>query len=231
MFNFLSPTSAADATRPAWLPPHLLQLFPGAALSCVIAMAATLVSTLHGGPQFLYALFFGVAFHYLSQDPKAKPGIEFCSRNVLRLGVGLLGARITASQIAGLGWSTAAIVIAAVVTTMLCGSLLGRRLGLTRAQGVLSGGAVAICGASAALAISSVLPRNKESERFTLMVVVTVTVLSTLAMVAYPLIAKVLHLPPELAGLFLGGTIHDVAQVVGAGYMLNHETGDYATIV
>jgi uncharacterized integral membrane protein (TIGR00698 family) len=231
MLKFLLPTSAADTAHPIGLPQQLLQLFPGAALCCVIAMAATLVSTLHGGPQILYALFFGVAFHYLSQDPKAKPGIEFCSRNVLRLGVGMLGARITASQIAGLGWSTAAIVIAAVVTTMLCGSFLGRRLGLTRAQGVLSGGAVAICGASAALAISSVLPRNKENERFTLMVVVTVTVLSTLAMVAYPLIAKVLHLQPELAGLFLGGTIHDVAQVVGAGYMLNHDTGDYATIV
>lgn len=231
MLKFLLPASAADTAHPIGLPQQLLQLFPGAALCCVIAMAATLVSTLHGGPQILYALFFGVAFHYLSQDPKAKPGIEFCSRNVLRLGVGMLGARITASQIAGLGWSTAAIVIAAVVTTMLCGSFLGRRLGLTRAQGVLSGGAVAICGASAALAISSVLPRNKENERFTLMVVVTVTVLSTLAMVAYPLIAKVLHLQPELAGLFLGGTIHDVAQVVGAGYMLNHDTGDYATIV
>ena len=117
-----------------------------------LAMAATLVSTLHGGPQFLYALFFGVAFHYLSQDPKTRPGIEFCSRTVLRVGVGLLGARITASQIAGLGWSTAAIVIAAVVTTLLCGVLLGRFLGLNRAQSVLSGGAVAICGASAALA-------------------------------------------------------------------------------
>lgn len=210
---------------------QLLNFLPGAALSCVIAMAATLVAKLHGGPQLLYALFFGVAFHYLSHDAKTRPGIEFCSRTVLRLGVGLLGARITASQIAGLGWSTAAIVIAAVVTTLLCGVLLGRRLGMNRAQGVLSGGSVAICGASAALAISAVLPRNKESERFTLMVVVTVTVLSTLAMVIYPLIAKLLHLPPELAGLFLGGTIHDVAQVVGAGYMLNQETGDYATIV
>lgn len=231
MFNFQSSTSAADTAHPAWMPPHLLQLLPGTALSGVIAMAATLVSTLHGGPQFLYALFFGVAFHYLSHDAHTRPGIEFCSRTVLRLGVGLLGARITASQIAGLGWSTAAIVIAAVVTTLLCGVLLGRRLGLNRAQAVLSGGAVAICGASAALAISAVLPRNKESERFTLMVVVTVTVLSTLAMVIYPLIAKLLHLPPELAGLFLGGTIHDVAQVVGAGYMLSPETGDYATIV
>ena len=206
-------------------------VMPGSLLAGVVAMAATLVSTLHGGPQLLYALFFGVAFHYLSSDAKTKPGIEFCSRNVLRLGVGLLGARITASQIAGLGWSTAVIVILAVITTLYCGSLLGRRLGMTRAQGVLSGGSVAICGASAALAISSVLPRTKDSERFTLTVVVTVTVLSTIAMVVYPLIARALGFPPDLAGLFLGGTIHDVAQVVGAGYTIDHKTGDYATIV
>lgn len=215
--------------------PHLVEftktVMPGSLLSGVVAMAATLVSTLHGGPQLLYALFFGVAFHYLSEDAKTKPGIEFCSRNVLRLGVGLLGARITASQIAGLGWSTAVIVILAVITTLYCGSLLGRRLGMTREQGVLSGGSVAICGASAALAISSVLPRTKDSERFTLTVVVTVTVLSTIAMVLYPLIARALGFPPDLAGLFLGGTIHDVAQVVGAGYTIDHKTGDYATIV
>ena len=229
VFNFL--TSTAAPRNALQLPQQLPQLLPGAALSCVIAMAATLVSTLHGGPQFLYALFFGVAFHYLSHDAKTLPGIEFCSRSVLRLGVGLLGARITAGQIVGLGWSTAAIVIVAVVTTLLSGVFLGRRLGMNRAESVLSGGAVAICGASAALAISAVLPRSKESERFTLMVVVTVTVLSTLAMVIYPLVAKLLHLPPERAGLFLGGTIHDVAQVVGAGYMLSPETGDYATIV
>jgi uncharacterized integral membrane protein (TIGR00698 family) len=204
---------------------------PGTGLATLIALAATSVSTLHGGPQLLYALLFGVAFHYLSHEPRTRPGIEFCSRAILRLGVGLLGARITAAQIVGLGWETALTVIAALVTTMLCGLIVGSRLGMTRAQRVLSGGAVAICGASAALAISAVLPREKEGDRFTLMVVVTVTVMSTLAMVVYPLIARFLHLPAELAGLFLGGTIHDVAQVVGAGYMLDHETGDIATIV
>jgi len=224
-------TSASVALERQGVLRRATHLTPGIALAGVVAMAATFVSTMHGGPQFLYALFFGVAFHYLSQGVKAKPGIEFCSRGVLRLGVGLLGARITAAQIAGLGWSTALIVIAAVVTTLMCGVLLGRKLGLTRAQSVLSGGAVAICGASAALAISAVLPREKEGDRFTLMVVVTVTVLSTLAMVIYPLIAQLLHLSPALAGLFIGGTIHDVAQVVGAGYTLGHEAGDYATIV
>lgn len=230
MLKHSSSTSLAQRSWPSGLQ-RLLRLLPGAGLSCVIAMAATLISTLHGGPQFLYALLFGVAFHHLSHDLKSQPGIEFCSRTVLRVGVALLGARITASQIVGLGWETAAIIIAAVVTTLLCGVLLGRYMGMNRAQSVLSGGSVAICGASAALAISAVLPQNKDSERFTLMVVVTVTVLSTVAMVIYPLLAKLLELPPELAGLFLGGTIHDVAQVVGAGYMLNPETGDYATII
>jgi uncharacterized integral membrane protein (TIGR00698 family) len=208
-----------------------IKVLPGALLAATVAMAATWVSTVHGGPQLLYALFFGVALHYLSADAKAKPGIEFCARNVLRLGVGLLGARITAAQIVGLGWTTAAIVIGAVVTTLLVGYALARRLGMSRAEGTLSGGSVAICGASAALAISSVLPRTKDSERFTLMVVVTVTVFSTIAMVLYPLIARAWGLPPELAGLFLGGSIHDVAQVVGAGYTIDTATGDYATIV
>lgn len=220
----------ADETRSTGTS-RFLQILPGLGLSCVVAMAATLISTVHGGPQLLYALFFGIAFHYLNSDPKTKPGVEFSARTVLRVGVALLGARITASQIVGLGWSTASIVIAAVITTILCGVLLGRFLGVSRANSVLSGGSVAICGASAALAISAVLPRNKESESFTLMVVVTVTVLSTIAMLLYPVVAAILNLPPELAGLFLGGTIHDVAQVVGAAYTLNHETGDYATIV
>jgi uncharacterized integral membrane protein (TIGR00698 family) len=204
---------------------------PGTALTGVVALAATFVAALHGGPQLLYSLFFGVAFHYLSHEPRTKPGIEFCSRTVLRVGVGLLGARITAAQIAGLGWSTALLVVAAVVSTLFVGRLLGKRLGLSAGQGILCGGAVAICGASAALAISAVLPREKDGERFTLFVVVTVTALSTLAMVVYPPIAKLLGLTPQQAGLFLGGSIHDVAQVVGAGYTLSTEAGDYATIV
>ncbi|MGB6054011.1 MAG: putative sulfate exporter family transporter, partial [Burkholderiaceae bacterium] len=99
------------------------------------------------------------------------------------------------------------------------------------AEGVLSGGSVAICGASAALAIAAVLPQSKENEKFTLLTVVGVTTLSTLAMIVYPLIVKLLGLDPDAAGIFIGGTIHDVAQVVGAGYMISTHTGDVATFV
>lgn len=86
----------------------LVHRVPGTLLAATVAMAATWVSTVHGDPQLLYALFFGVALHYLSADAKAKPGIEFCFRNILLLGVGLLGARITTAQIVGLGWTTVA---------------------------------------------------------------------------------------------------------------------------
>jgi uncharacterized integral membrane protein (TIGR00698 family) len=104
-------------------------------------------------------------------------------------------------------------------------------MGLTAAHGLLSRGATAICGASAALAISAVLPRSPEQERFTLLVVVTVTAFSTVAMLIYPLLVHALHLSPSQAGVFLGGSIHDVAQVVAAGYLLGSETGDTATVV
>ena len=97
--------------------------------------------------------------------------------------------------------------------------------------GVLRAARSAICGASAALAIASVLPRSDTSERDTILTVVSVTALSTLAMILYPVFATSIGLDHERAGIFLGGTIHDVAQVVGAGYTISTETGDIATYV
>jgi uncharacterized membrane protein YadS len=109
---------------------------------------------------------------------------------LLRVGVALLGARITLTQVAKLGVETALVIVVAVALTIGFGLLLAKWLKRPREEGVLSGGAVAICGASAALAISSVLPQTKENERFTLLAVVGVTVLSTLSMILYPFALK-----------------------------------------
>jgi hypothetical protein len=175
--------------------------------------------------------FFGMAFHHLSRELRTRPGIDFCARDVLRLGAGLLGARISATQIAALGWGTALLVAGGVVSTLLLALWLGRLLGLGSARATLAGGAVAICGASAALAISAVLPPERKGDRYTLTVVMSITLLSTASMILYPLLARVLHLSPAQAGIFLGGSIHDVAQVVGAGFTLGTETGELATVV
>ncbi|MES2945268.1 MAG: putative sulfate exporter family transporter, partial [Pseudomonadota bacterium] len=177
------------------------------------------------------ALLIGLAFHFLNSSPGVKTGVDFCGRTLLRIGVALLGARITLTQVAKLGVETALVLVLAVALTIAFGLLLARWLKRSREEGVLSGGAVAICGASAALAISSVLPQTRDNERFTLLTVVGVTVLSTLSMIFYPFLLKLLSLAPAQGGIFLGGTIHDVAQVVAAGMMLGPEVGDTATVV
>jgi uncharacterized integral membrane protein (TIGR00698 family) len=206
-------------------------IYPGLLVALTIALAATWLSQHYGAPVMLFALLFGMAFHFLHAEGRCVAGIEFASKGVLRVGVALLGAKITLAQIAGLGAVPIAIVVCGVVTTIGLGFLSARLLGQSRAFGVLSGGAVAICGASAALAIASVLPRSEASERDTILTVVTVTALSTLAMILYPLAATAAGLDAAGAGIFLGGTIHDVAQVVGAGYTMSPETGDVATYV
>jgi uncharacterized integral membrane protein (TIGR00698 family) len=95
---------------------------------------------------------------------------------------------------------------------------------------VLTGGATAICGASAAIAIASILPRDEKSERELIFTIAGVTVLSTLAMIVYPVIVGLAGLDAHQAGVFLGGTIHDVAQVVGAGYSISPAVGDDAVL-
>ncbi len=214
-----------------WHPAVLRRCAPGIALAAVVALSATFIADSYGGPQLLYALFFGLAFHFLSHDPVCQPGIDWCSRTLLRTGVALLGLRITLGDIGALGAAPLLMVVVAVAATLGFGWLLARRLGRPASEGWLSGGAVGICGASAALAIAAVLPQTKENEKFTLLVVVGVTTLSTVAMIVYPLLVPLLGLAPEAAGIFLGGTIHDVAQVVGAGYLISPEAGDVATVV
>jgi len=208
---------------------RLLLPLPGLLLCMLIALAATLIAARFGGPALLYALLGGMAFHFLSGKAWLAPGIGLSSRTVLRLGVALLGARISLDQILALGWTPLVLVLVAVPSTILFGVFCATRLGLSRSQGTLTGGSVAICGASAAMAVAAVLPGRPESERQLIFTIVGVTALSTIAMVLYPLVAELLGLSEQQAGFFLGGSIHDVAQVVGAGYMMSPAIGDIAT--
>jgi Conserved hypothetical protein 698 len=204
--------------------------FPGALVSVIIAVATTFLSEHYGGPVMLFALLLGMAFYFLSQEGPCAAGIEFASKRVLRIAVGLLGAQITISEIMKLGPTPVVMVIAAVTLTILFGVVGARVTGISRPFGVLTAGAVAICGASAALAISSVLPKGENHERDTVFTVIGVTALSTMAMIVYPLIIALFHLDHAAIGVFLGGTIHDVAQVVGAGFSVSDETGNVGNV-
>jgi uncharacterized integral membrane protein (TIGR00698 family) len=207
------------------------ELAPGVAVSAMVAAAASFLSEHYGAPVMLFALLLGLALNFLSGDGQCKPGIEFTARTVLRLGVALLGLRLTLAQMAALGWKPVAMVVVIVTVTILLSVVVARLLGFNRLFGLLTGGATAICGASAALALAAALPAHPQKEKATLFTVIGVSALSTLAMIVYPMICQWLDLSPQQAGVFLGGTIHDVAQVVGAGYSMSRETGDAATVV
>jgi len=209
-----------------------VRVFPGVLMAATVAVAAMFLSEHYTAPVMVYALLIGMAFNFLMEEKgRAVPGIEFSSRQLLRLAVGLLGAQITFADITRLGAVPLITVIIGVLLTIGFGIVAARLMKLDRSFGILTAGAVAICGASAAMAISSVLPKNSNLERDTIFTVISVTTLSTIAMVAYPILISQFNLDHAAVGMFLGGSIHDVAQVVGAGYSVSEETGNIATFI
>ena len=94
-------------------------MLPGVVASLVVAAAATFLSEHYGAPVMLFALLLGMAMNFLSTQDRCRPGIEFAARDVLRVGVALLGMRITLGQIAALGWQPVVLVIVYVAITIL----------------------------------------------------------------------------------------------------------------
>lgn len=223
------PADPAAATRDA---KHFPERYgPGLLVCLIIAAAAQFLSDHYGAPAMLMALLLGIALNFLGEEGRCVSGIELTSKQVLRAGVALLGSRISVDLLIGLGPRLILLLVVAVTGTILFALLAARLLGQGWRLALLSGGAVAICGVSAAMAIAAVLPKNESSERNLIFTVLSVTVLSTIAMIAYPVLMQKLHLDHRAAGVFLGGTIHDVAQVVGAGFSVSDETGETATLV
>lgn len=207
------------------------RIFPGLVIAGLVAVTAQFLSEHHGAPAMLMAILLGISLQFLSEENRTEPGVSFAAKGLLRFGVALLGARISVEMLQDLGSALVGLIIGAVILTILFALLIGRLFGRDMLFSFLTGGAVAICGASAAMAIASILPKGETRERDLVFTVVSVTVLSTIAMIFYPILAERLGLDLRQSGVFLGGTIHDVAQVVGAGYSISDETGDLATVV
>lgn len=211
----------------AWARP----LFPGLLLSLTVGAAASFLGMHYGAPVMLFALLLGMAFNFLHADGSCREGVDFASKFILRLGVGLLGIRIAFEDLAQVGLAGAATIVALIALTIATGFVAAPLLGRQWRFALLTGGSVAICGASAALAIAAVIPPNDKTERNTLFTVMAVTTLSTIAMVAYPILFRFLGFGELQQGFLIGATIHDVAQVVGAGFSISDEAGELATIV
>jgi uncharacterized integral membrane protein (TIGR00698 family) len=207
------------------------RIWPGLLASFVIAAAAAFLADHYSGPVMLFALLLGMAMNFLSEVDRCKAGISFASRTILRFGVALLGFRITLGEVAALGWQPVALVVAVVTLTIGISIWMAKAMGFRPEFGLLSGGATAICGASAAMAISAALPPHEKKERATSFTIIGVSTLSTVAMILYPATSRLFGFDDHHAGVFIGATVHDVAQVVGAGYAISPEAGDTATVV
>jgi uncharacterized integral membrane protein (TIGR00698 family) len=234
---------AAAAGRRGQMVTLARRIAPGFALSLAVAVVSVLAEPLTGRlvaavtgravsvPAVVIALLIGMALHGFAARPRFEAGMTFCVKKLLRVAIALLGLRIALGDIVALGFGTVVLVVVSMALTVVSGVLVARLLGRDDAYGALAGGATAVCGASAALATATVLPPSKSRDADTVFVVVAVNALSTLAMVTYPSFGPLFGFDDRTLGILLGASIHDVAQVVGAGYSVSETAGNSAVIV
>jgi uncharacterized integral membrane protein (TIGR00698 family) len=221
----------------AWRPSVALAatLAPGIFLSALVAaigyIAAPFVAKAAPIPNMVIALVVGIALNPLAARPAVQPGMNFCVKTLLRWAVALLGLRVGLGEIAALGLQTALLIVIAMAATVVSGFAFAHWYGRSAGFGALVGVGTAVCGASATLATSTVVPEYKGKQADIAFVVVAVNALATLAMLVYPPLCIVLGFDAQTTGVMLGGTIHDVAQVVGAGYAVSEPVGNTAVIV
>ena len=205
--------------------------FPGMATCLIVGFAALWLAQQYGFPAILAGLLLGLALHFLADHPALGVGLDFVSRHFLRIGIVLLGLQVSFGQIAQIGWAPFAGLIAIMAAAFFAGIIGARIAGQGRYAGVLAGGATAICGASAALALYGVVGRDRlDQARFTL-TLVGVALASAFALTVYPAIAGLLNLSDNQAGYLIGSSIHDVAQAIGGGYAVSDAAGGQATVI
>ncbi len=210
----------------------------GILLSAAVAVAAVLaeplMTRLTGGfslPAMVIALFIGIALNRFAEDPRFREGITWCVKKLLRIAIGLLGLRIALGDILDLGFGAIALVVSSMAATIVFTIWLARLFGQDAGFGALAGAANAVCGASATLATATVVPNYRTKDADTAFTVVMANAISTVAMLAYPPLCLWLGLTARETGVMLGATIHDMAQVVGAGYAVSDPVGNTAVVV
>ena len=212
---------------------------PGVALAAAVAIAAyvsePLVKQASGGsiilPAMVIALLLGIALNALATRPVFDAGLTWCVKKLLRMAIALLGLKVALGDIAALGFGVALLVIISMTITLASGVVFARFLGCQTGYGALAGAATAVCGASAALATATVVPDYRSKAADVAFTVVAANGVSTLVMLAYPSLCVALGFSPHTTGIMLGATIHDVAQVAGAGFGVSEDVGTTAVIV
>jgi uncharacterized integral membrane protein (TIGR00698 family) len=221
----------ANILRTCSRPSLLLTYVPGLALSALVALAAIALGAWLGNA-IIWALLTGMALAALVRIPDtALPGVGLSASLILRTGVALLGFQVTGDAFVALGASASVLLMVAVFGVIAAGAILGPVFGLSRNVSIVLAAAVAICGASAAAAFALVLLLSQEERKRDLACAIgVISLFSTAAMAAYPVLVQLLGFNTAAAGFVLGGSIHEVAHAVGAGYGMGDAAGVAATV-
>ncbi len=205
---------------------------PGLLITALIATAAFALHDLRlfsGLSPLILAIIIGMAGHNLIGTPvRAKAGIAFSLRRMLRAAIILLGFQLTLAEIREVGLPGLVIIVACLTATFFFTLRIGRWLGVERSLAGLIASGTSICGASAVIASNAVIEGRDEDVAYA---VACVTVFGSLSMLLYPLIeAHLVMLSPSAYGLWTGATIHEIAQVVAAGFQAGQDAGEAATV-
>lgn len=226
----LVPETIAPAHRPSWLT-WLSDRAPGLALTAGLAMLGMLVARLAASPlvsPMVVAMVAGIVLRNLTGLPAAvQPGIALSLRQILRLGVVLLGFRLTFGQLAEVGLAGVAVIAAVLAATFVFTRAAGRLMGVDRRLAELIAAGTSVCGASAVLAVNTVTEGTDEDVAYA---IACVTLFGSLSMLILPQFAAPLGLTSEQFGLWAGASVHEVAQVVGTGFARGEAAGQVATV-
>jgi uncharacterized integral membrane protein (TIGR00698 family) len=208
-------------TSPAAIAPGALAsalvMLAGFALADVLGGALLAARGLSGSSPISgvpVAIVIGLLLRNLLPLPKAlAPGLKFCTTTVLRLGIVLVGIKLSVVEMARLGLAGIPVVVAAIATGLLFVTWFNRRLGLPPRLGTLVAAGTSICGVTA---IVSTAPAIDADEREVAYAVANVVAFGLFGMLVYPYLAHALLPGSASIGLFLGTAVHDTSQVVGA---------------
>lgn len=227
-----APVSHTAETTDAQAPPAATRL-PGITLCTVAALVAYGAGLLLPGVSPLILAIVGgiVVANLVPLTAATAPGIAFCAKPVLRAGIVLLGLQVVLGDILGLGLGVIAVVVCIVAVGIIGTIAIGRGLGLSPVLTVLVACGFSICGAAAVGAVAGVVDPKQKHDKDVVTAVALVVLFGTLMIPLLPLTANLLNLDSATAGLWAGGAIHEVAQVVAAGGVLGGGALAIAVIV
>ncbi|WFP79398.1 YeiH family protein [Mesorhizobium sp. WSM4906] len=193
-----------------------------------VAYSARNLSGLALFSPMILAVVAGMVYSNVIGTPAhAKAGIAFAQRRLLRFAIVLLGFQLTLGQVAGIGLGGVGIVAATLGATFLFTVALGRLIGVDAKLAQLIAAGTSICGASAIVATNIVTDARDEDVTYA---VAAITLFGTVAMLGFPLLAPLFGLDQHAFGLWAGASIHEVAQVIGAGFQNGTQAGETATV-